>query len=411
MLGLYAIAVVLTLAVGFGFSFRSSVENLDYDEWEYWQLSSDLLRGQFDDPGRRTLGFPIVLAALRLIADEFGFVQIALTFLSSAAVPLLAWFGTRITISRFVGVMAALALACWPPHLFLASSMYSEAVTLPLLLVFLVFLPRRDGDNANRLLIWLLCGCLLGLVAHLRTMYQLFVPFLLVILLLEGWPFRSAVARWLLIVTGFLAVVLPWSTYVSQKTGSAMLLTANGGETLAGGLNPEILRYETEELRKERRSAWIGPGKWLPSSQTGYLAGSENALPYTERDRLLRDRTIAWVLTNPNDAAYLTFRKLAYQWGFYPLSRSTPFQIVAGNIPSMALFLLFTALLAWRFEVRRLDARVWTMPVFTAGIAVISWGSWRFRHPADAMMILAVTVGLLAFVHWRSASQQTVVDR
>ena len=32
-------------------------------------------------------------------------------------------------------------------------------------------------------------------------------------------------------------------------------------------------------------------------------------------------------------------------------------------------------------------ARLWTVPLFTSGVALISWGSWRFRQPADAALL------------------------
>lgn len=158
---------------------------------------------------------------------------------------------------------------------------------------------------------------LLGLIAHIRTIYQLFVPFVLLILLFERVPWKLALSRWVLIVAGFLATVLPWSIYVSDKAGERLLLTANGGETLAGGLNPELFRYEGETLQLERRTTWIGPRKWVPVDQTGYLTPAELQLPYAEQDRLLRQWTVEWIIANPGDAAYLTVRKLTYQWGFY----------------------------------------------------------------------------------------------
>ena len=51
---------------------------------------------------------------------------------------------------------------------------------------------------------------------------------------------------------------------------------------------------------------------------------------------------------------------------------------------------------AWR----RL-ALFWTLPLFSSLVCLISWGSWRFRIPADAgLIILAATL----WVTWQAAA-------
>jgi hypothetical protein len=32
-------------------------------------------------------------------------------------------------------------------------------------------------------------------------------------------------------------------------------------------------------------------------------------------------------------------------------------------------------------------ARLWILPLFTSAVCLISWGSWRFRQPADAALL------------------------
>ena len=395
----YLLSVFLALVVGYGFSYRSAVETLDYDEWEYWQLSTSLLNGAFDDPGRRTLGYPALLAALRLIGDDIRFVQPAVSALASAAPPLLAVALLRIGAGRLAAFLAGVALAFWPPHLFLAASLYSEALALPVLLLLLAFLPKGERARTASFTLWLGCGILLGLLAHIRTMYQLFLPVVLVILLLEGVPWKRAVAGWSMVVAGFLLAVLPWSFYVSGKTGAPVLLTANGGETLAGGLTPKLFELERPRvIRLENRASWTGPGKWVPANETGYLTPVEVKLPYAERDRLLRQRAMEWIADNPGDAAHLTMRKLAYQWGIYPFSNQSTLQIMAGNLPILALVALTFASLALQPAARAIGARFYLMPLFVIGIAIISWGSWRFRPPADAAMLAIVAVAGTAWL-------------
>ena len=393
----YLLSVSLALAVGYGLFYRSAVETLDYDEWEYWQLSTSLLNGAFDDPGRRTLGYPAVLAGLRLVSDNFHFVQLAVTALAATAAPLLAFSLLRMGASRLAGFLAGAALAIWPPHLFLSASLYSEALALPVLLLVLALLPKGARARKASFALWLVCGLLLGLLAHIRTMYQLFLPVILFILLLESVPWKRAIAGWLTVVAGFLLVVLPWSFHVSGKADAPILLTANGGETLAGGLTPRLFELEgSQPIQLGNRTAWTGPGKWVPATETGYLTPAETRLSYAEQDRLLRHRAVQWIADNPGDAAYLTMRKLAYQWGIYPWAPQGTLQIVAGNLPILALSILTIASLALQPASRAIGARFYLMPLFVIGIAIISWGSWRFRHPADAAMLGIVAVAVAA---------------
>jgi hypothetical protein len=395
----YLLSLFLALAVGYSFSYRSAVEALDYDEWEYWQLSTSLLNGAFDDPGRRTLGYPAILAALRLVSDDVHFVQPAVSALAATAPPLLAFALLRVGAGRLAATLAGIVLAFWPPHLFLAASLYSEAAALPVLLLLLAFLPKGERARTASFAVWLVCGVLLGLLAHIRTMYQLFLPVILVILLFEGVPWKRAVAGWAMVAAGFFLAVLPWSFYVSGKTGAPVLLTANGGETLAGGLTPKLFELEGQQLIElENRTTWVGPGKWIPAGDTGYLTPAEMKLPYAEQDRLLRQRVVQWIADNPGDAAHFTMRKLAYQWGIYPFARQGTLQIVAGNLPILALLILTIASLTLQATSRAIGARFYLMPLFVIGIAIISWGSWRFRHPADAAMLGIVAVAAAAWL-------------
>jgi hypothetical protein len=115
----------------------------------------------------------------------------------------------------------------------------------------------------------------------------------------------------------------------------------------------------------------------------------------------LQQRTLAWISAHPGDALRIELCKLGYMWGFYPWNEEATFKLLAGNLSIIALF--GSALFAFlRYPQLRLGlARLWTLPLFTSGVALISWGSWRFRQPADA--------ALLAFcvIAWGMAQRRT----
>lgn len=391
LLGLLILSAAIVLIAGNLYFFRSSVAALDADEAEYWSLSGDLLSHHFGDPGRRTLGFPFILAVLRTVWPQFSIVQVAMAMLAATAPPLLALAVYRATADRTAALLAGGSLAVWPPQIFLSTSIYSEAIALPCFLVAIACMPK-PGSRAQ-LTQWVATGLMFGVLAHIRTMYQLFLPVLCVAVVIDSRSIRRAAISIVAVLVGFLIVVLPWSYYISRELGSPTLLTANGGETLAGGLNPNLLSSQPS-VTLERRTTWSGPGKWLPSDQTGYLTTEERQLSYGEQNKLLQRRTIAWVQEHPRDAIYLTARKLLYMWGIYPLLGNGLLVALFGNLPVLMLLALFVGVVATNPAIRARGARFYLVPLFVSAVAVISWGSWRFRQPADAAMLSIVAWGI-----------------
>jgi len=402
---IFLLSAAIQLLAGWLLFFRADVHLLDYDEQEYWTLSGQMLAGIPMELGRRTILFPLVLTGLRSIWDNLWFVQCCVALGAAAAPPLLAVLVKKTTGSELAALIAGIAFACWPAQIFYSSSLYSETLALPVFLLSLVFMPRCfDGARNTRWWQWAAVGATLGIAAHFRPMYQLFLPVLALILLLDSRRIGTSAARFAMIAAGFAAVVLPWSVYVSRELGSPVLLSANGGETLAGGFNPKIASIGEHTAQLAKRTTWYGPGKWMQASDTGYLSAKELSLPYVAQDRLLRARTLGWISEDPATASYLALRKFTYMWGIYPLRINGWRQLLFGNIPLILLSLAFIWTLISMPMVRRRCARLYLLPLFVTGVGLISWGSWRFRLPGDAGIIGVVAILVAArFNMWRQA--------
>lgn len=405
---IWALSLTVSLSVGFAASFRSSPSILDADELEYYVMAGQILDGSFQVHPRRTLGFPLVLAGIRGMYDNIIFIQVVITLLSSLASPLLFLVTRKLTRSSIVGALAGLAFAFWPSAVFFGTSLYSETVALPAFLMFLYLLPvgsRVSGAHVGSvpaLGVAVAAGLMLGLTTHIRTMYLLFVPFAILIFLLEERSFRVAAKRASVFLLAFVSLIAPWSIYMTYQFDRPILVTSNGGETLAGGLNPRLFELdEQQDTVLAKRRAWNGPGKWLPYSETKYLSDSELKLRYDELDGLLRARTLNWIQENPKEAGALQLYKLGYMWGLYPWDRNDWRQTLFGNAPVLAILLITVLGFASSARARLGLARLWVLPVFVSGVALISWGSWRFRQPADAAM-LAFCVIVLSWYASRS---------
>ena len=125
-----------------------------------------------------------------------------------------------------------------------------------------------------------------------------------------------------------------------------------------------------------------------------YLSPAERRLPYFENDTLLRKRAVNWVFQNPKDAAYIQLRKLTYMWGVYPIVENDARQVLFGNVPILFILVVAALLFLSTPGLRTRLARLWLPAVFVSGVALISWGSWRFRQPADPGLLAFVVCGL-----------------
>lgn len=407
---LAALLALLSLVVNLGALLwvrgHATVGNLDADEQEYWSLASNLLHGTLHDhPARRTIGFPLAVAALRwLTGDDYLRVQVLLTGLVSVSPVLVYWLARRGLGSTRAALLAGAGVLIWPTFVRFGITLYSDSIALMVFLLYLNLTPSGlRQEPALSPWRWVLSGALLGLCMHLRPMYLLYAPIAAALALCSGVAPRRRLLPVAALAAGCLSVVAPWSAYLSWREGKAILLSSNGGETLAGGLNPRLIEMDRNLTfaTPENRITWAGPGKWLPPAQTGFLSPEEQDLPYTEASRRLSQRAARWAMSHPGDAAYLTARKLMYMWGLYPLWNGAA-QSLLGNFLLLPLLAVALASLArFRRSLREL-AVFWTLPLFSSLVACVSWGSWRFRMPGDVGLI-ALAAALLAYSEVRRA--------
>jgi 4-amino-4-deoxy-L-arabinose transferase-like glycosyltransferase len=403
-----ALLLLLALTVDLGAVLvvrrHGTIETLEDDELEYWGLATNVLHGSLEQhPSRRTLPFPAVIAAARAVAgDRYLPVQVLVTVVVSLSPLLLYGVIRRQLGSERVARLAAVGVAVWPPFVRYGATLYSDSLgVLALLLVLLAWPSPEDVIGvAFGWRRWLGAGALLALCVHVKPLYLVFVPLAAALATMTERGTRRRAAAPSLLVAGCVLAMAPWSAYMTVREGRFILVSANDGETLAGGLNPALLAMR-EPLRSatpDQRAVWTGPGKWLRPEATGYLSPEERALPYARQSELLSARVVAWVRTHPVDAAYLTGRKLLYMWGVHPFWNGAA-QTLLGNLPLLPLVVM--AALGWRNGRRRWPAlrSFAALPLLSSLVACISWGSWRFRMAADLGLIVLAAAFVAA---WRA---------
>ena len=365
---------------------------LDADEYEYYTLSERFIEGKYTFDLRRPPTHILVLSTIKAFTSgDFMYTRVFISFIFAFTGPLLYILVYRVTGSNTVALTSGLIAIFWPPFLFYGSTLYSETTALPLFILVMIVIPLGSLITGGIDVRWvrsIAAGLLLGLCILARPMYLIFFVMSPIILFFEETNWSIAARRTVALAGGCFLLILPWSAYVTAESGHPVLVSANGGETLAGGLNPALLNNGyTYSVAPNGRTGWDGPGKWYPDYKTGYLNKDELELPYFERGTLLRRRAIAWALQNPGPALSLQAAKLLYMWGFYPFWNGWR-QTLLGNILTIAAVALSILSICRFWSHGRQLSRFWLLPLFTSVVALTSWGSWRFRQPGDLGLIV-----------------------
>jgi 4-amino-4-deoxy-L-arabinose transferase-like glycosyltransferase len=403
-------ALLVNLTAAFWLRAHATIGTIDGDEQEYWGLAGRLLEnGIHSIPARRTFAFPLAIAALRRVfGDSYLQVQMALSAVISISPVLLYWIVNRRFANEQVARLSAVIAVVWPAFVRFGATIYSDSLGLMTFLIFLLVFPLPTAIAApemNRWRQWCFAGAMLGICILMKPLYLLYAPIAFLLALNSERSLSSRALAGVLLTLGCLVVVLPWSAYLSNRESQFILISANDGETLAGGLNPALLAMNGNEpyVGTDGRATWIGPGKWVTAKETGYLSALDLQLPYTQQSKLLSQRSRTWIAAHPGDVAYLSVRKILYMWGLYPFWNGVS-QSVLGSIPLLLLVAAAGVGLRRHWNAASNLALFWTLPIFSTLVAVASWGSWRFRMPAD-IGIIVLAAGLLVAVRQKAPEE------
>ena len=368
----------------------TSPDSLESDAREYFDLAGHIVDGSYHFDSRRVPGHTWILASFRYFTgSNVKALQLLVTALFCLSAPLSYLLARRFVSNEKVAAIVGIAISIWPQFVFYGHTLYSETTALPLFIGFLATLPRglRLGQANTPDWRWMVSGLLLALCMLTRPMYVIFVPFIPFILWCEDGRSPVVTKALVLVIVGCILTLLPWSIYSSTQSGTLIILSSNGGETLAGGLNGSIVSQGVSSyITPDGRKTWTGPGKWIDENSTGYLTKEELTLPRQARDRLLSKRVIRWIIQNPGPTLRLESAKLSYMWGIYPFWNGL-LQTIFGNIPTLLLLLLgLLTTVFFRHHITQLGM-LYALPLFASVVALVSWGSWRFRQPGDVGLI------------------------
>jgi 4-amino-4-deoxy-L-arabinose transferase-like glycosyltransferase len=376
---------------------------LNRDEVEYLSLARSLAAGhgyQWDEhvvkgtvqPFGRAPGYPVFLA---LIGAGRGYVtavpaavKIAQALTGGVGVLLIGWAAWRMA-GRRPAIAAAAIAALYPPLVWVAGFVYSEAVFWPIAIgVALTFnhalvQPRRSMWKAAFLL-----GLVTGLAVLVRAATVPFVPLAgLWLLWKRQWLAAAGFAL------GLVVVLTPWTIRNYQHHGRFVVVASDGGVTfwtgnnaLATGegdmaANPH-LKYANQELRARHPQ-----------------------LTEEELEPIYYREAFSWIRAHPGAWLWLMVKKAFYLVvPIGPSYRAHSMRYYAASVVSVALIVPLAVFGAWRLgSYRSRMVGMWILALGAVATCLVFFPQERFRIPVIDPALILLASGV-----WASAGRDRV---
>jgi 4-amino-4-deoxy-L-arabinose transferase-like glycosyltransferase len=422
------IALAAILVLGFGLRAYRVVEPLPTpgaDAHAYYALAKSLYAEgsfggpTFEDPSDWSPGAPLLYAASFYATGgaREGTARIVELLLGLATIVVVYLLGRRIAC-RPAGLLAAFAVAAYPPFIHSVGALYSEPpamFTLPA--AVLAFLWAGEKRQARA---WLLPGFLFGLTALARPEYLLVGCAFAVLALARtgrdrGW--RPGLAGAALLVLALLIPIVPWAVRNQVVLGRTVPISTGGGKALyVGTFLPADGEYQRVKATLARR--------YLHRDLPPYSEALEKVDPTPLFDRvaarypdLPRDSALGkigkqnfsrYFGEDPVEYLAMTARKAWRMWsaGIGEAMESGAGRVVQVLIVALALAGL--GVLAWRRRWWELVAMATPLALVTA-VGVISLAAPRRNEvlmtlvfPLAAAALSRGTAALLSGGRWSS---------
>lgn len=247
------ILLAAILVVGFGLRAYRVVQPLPTpgdDAHAYYALSKSLYEEgsyggpTFENPSDWSPGAPLLYAASFYATGgpREGTARIVEMLLGLAAIVVVYLLGRRIAC-RPAGLLAAFAVAVYPPFIHSTGALYSEPpaiFTLPASVLAFLWasgMPESQSGNPGRWR-WLVPGLLFGLTALIRPEYLLVgVAFVVLaaIRVVRGGGWKPGLAAGALLAVGLLLPILPWAIRNQVTLHRTVPISTGGGKALYVG--------------------------------------------------------------------------------------------------------------------------------------------------------------------------------
>jgi 4-amino-4-deoxy-L-arabinose transferase-like glycosyltransferase len=419
--------LVAILILGFGLRAYRVVEPLPTpgdDSRAYYALAKALYEEgsyggpSFDDSSDWSPGAPLLYAASFYATGgaREGTARIVALLCGLGAIVVVYLLGRRINC-RPTGLLAAFAVAVYPPFIHSTGALFSEPpaiLTLPAAVLAFLWAGERE-----RLRAWLLPGFLFGLTALIRPEYLLVGAAFAVLALVRvgrerGW--RPGLAGAALLTAALLLSIVPWAIRNQVALDRTVPISTGGGKALyVGTFLPADGEYQRVKALLVRRylDRDLEPGSEAldrvdPTPLFDRVAARYPELPRDEAlGKIGRQNLDRYLGEDPTGYAAMTVRKVWRMWsgGVGEAMSSTAGRVVQTLIVVLALAGL--AVLAWRRRWWELAAMATPLVLVTAVGAASLAASRRNEvlmtliFPLAAAALSRATAALLSSRRWQ----------
>jgi hypothetical protein len=301
----------------------------------------------------------------------------------------------RTSDGAFAGLLAATAVAFYPPLVTMTADLLSEpAGTLALAVAVLAFVWALRGSTTRR---YAVAGALLGVATLVRADF-LFLPLVLALLVRRR-------GRVLALIGCAALVVVPWSAYISARSGHLTAVTTGDAPVLfigtclpCDGMLLGLKQTYGDEARLRNRALRGVPDTRLPASAVLDAIAARH--PGRDRESALRREALSNVgydLRHPIGYAGMELRKLRQLW-LRPSRIGTSERIQAVVIVHVVLIVLAFAGLILGLVRARSPGLTAIALVLAYGTAVhlLTTADSRYNLPLVPLLFAGGAAGLFA---------------
>jgi 4-amino-4-deoxy-L-arabinose transferase-like glycosyltransferase len=412
--------IVLALILLVGFALRADrvvnpIARPGDDAAAYLDLSRSLYEdGTYGSPGFENTsdwspGAPLLYAAAFYATGGVreGTVRILNTLLGCIGIVVVYLLGVRLA-SRATGLLAAGAVALYPPFIHSTGAILSEPpalLTLPAAVLAFLWADERRQPAA-----WLVPGFLFGLTALIRPEYLAVAVAFAILALFREWRrggWRSGALITGLLVLAFLGPVVPWTIrnyvvldrFVPLSTGAGKALYVGSYLTADGDYQRVKAILVSRYLGRNLEPGSAALDRVDPVPLFNRVAARYPDLPRDSALGKIGKQNLRDDIENhPLDYSGMLVRKVARMWGtgVGPAMDTTLGRIAQRAL--LALALAGLALLAWR---RRWEAIAFAIPIaMITAIGAISLAANRRNEILMTLVMPLAATATTAGARW-----------
>lgn len=352
----------------------------------------------------RTPGYPAFLGLGLWIWESDRWLSMLNVFVSTAAIPLSAWFAITLGLGRRIALVTAALVAVVPTFVFWAPVLASEHVQIAVLLVAWSLTVRASTPRQA-----IGVGVLYGVAILVRPESIFFVLAVPILIRFGIAPWRRIVPLTLVVAVTAGLIVAPW--YVRNE----VVVGRGAGLSTSGGLNFYLAHREHGYRYVEPDVTPLRGLDELAMNRRGYELGLD-LVRHRPADVIRTTLRYSYELYRaPTYTAHYSTRKNVGPPYHAGVSRSTvqaakTASSIAWVVTAGLLIVGFGALAFGRGRDRRALAAL--LALVTANwlcFAVVFWGMPRYRYAIEPVLAIMAAVGVVAIMNQCTRSQSREV--